>query len=306
MIDTIYIGGGTPTSLSIEQLETLLNIVENIKSTKTEYTIECNIENLIEDKLELLKKYGINRLSIGVQSFNDKKLKYLGRIHTGDDAKKKIKMAKEYFSNINVDLIYAVPNETLEDLNKDLDIITLLDIQHISTYSLIIEDRTILKNNKAKPISEELDANMYKLICDKLSGFNHYEISNFGKLESKHNLTYWNNEEYYGFGVGASGYVNEVRYENTKVIKTYVTGKFRRHEEVIDLETKIKNEFMLGLRKIKGINIIEFKKKYNREITEFDNINKLIEEEKLVLNDNQLYISSSYIYLSNEILIDLI
>jgi len=238
-----------------------------------------------------------------VQSFNNEKLKYLGRTHAKEQALDKIKLSKKYFDNINVDLIYAIPNETIEELSEDLETIIDLDINHVSAYSLIIEERTILNNKKAQPISEELDYEMYKLICSKMP--NHYEISNFGK-PSMHNLVYWNNEEYYGFGVGASGYVRGIRYDNTKSLKSYEEGKYRRFEEKLTEEERMKNEFMLGLRKTEGIDVLGFKKKYNREITSVNNIQKLIASKRLILEDNRLYINPEFLYTSNDILVELI
>ena len=221
LVRTIYIGGGTPSSLNIGELNKLFDIIKIFKKDKKiEFTFECNIEDINEPKLELLKNNGVNRISIGVESFNDKYLKFLGRNYKSKDIMNRIDLVKKYFDNINIDLIYALPNQTLEELESDIDKFLSLDIDHISTYSLIIEPNTKLYINKTKNIDEEKDFEMYNLICNKLKnkGYNHYEISNFSKesFESKHNLIYWNNLEYYGFGAGASGYINNIRYDNTR------------------------------------------------------------------------------------------
>ena len=312
VIETLYIGGGTPSCLNIKQLQQLFKILDKInKSKHLEFTFECNIESINYDKLKLLYENGVNRLSIGVQTFNTKYLKYLNRNHTKEDVIKKIKIAKNIgFKNINIDLIYAIKDESLDDLNNDLDEFLKLDISHISTYSLIIEPNTILSIKGEDSIDEELDFNMYKLICNKLktNGYNHYEISNFSKLgyESRHNLTYWNNEEYYGFGLGASGYIDSVRYDNTKNFNKYLNKEYISNSHKLDINEKIENEFILGLRKINGISKENFKLKYNKSIKEIKAVNELIKRGKLLEDEKNIYINPNYIYVSNDILIEFI
>ena len=303
-LDTIYIGGGTPSSLSINELNRLFVILNKLnRSNSIEFTIECNIEDISKDKLQLFKSNGINRLSIGVESFNEDNLKFMERPSIDIN---KINLAKKYFNNINIDLIYALPNETLDILNNDLDKVLSLDVKHISIYSLIVEPNTKIKD--IKPINEDIDYEMYKLICNRLKDFNHYEISNFAKegYESKHNLTYWNNEEYYGFGLGASGYINNIRYTNTKSINHYIKNNYNRDEEVLLKEDKEKYELILGFRKLKGINLIVYKNKYNKDLLDNQKINKLLNENKLVIRDNHICICEDYIYLQNSLLIELI
>ena len=306
VLKTIYIGGGTPSSLDLEELEYLFNILDSlIKDTNYEYTIECNVENLTEEKIKLFKKYGINRVSIGVQTFNEKYLKFLNRHHSRDDVINIINLLKKYnINNINVDLIYALPGQTLEELDADLEEFIKLDIPHISTYSLIIEPNTILYNNEIKNIDEELDFKMYEKIINKLNNYNHYEVSNFAKpgYESKHNLTYWNNNEYYGFGVGASGYINGIRYDNTRSINNYLKGTRMVQKEYIDFNTKLENEFILGFRKISGINKKEFYNKYHFEIKNIEIINELIKKGLLTETDDNIYIKN--IYTSNNVLVE--
>ena len=192
----------------------------------------------------------------------------------------------------------------------DIDEFLKLDITHISTYSLIIEPNTKLYINNVKNIDDNLDYEMYKLICNKLkdNGYNHYEISNFSKVgyESKHNLTYWNNDNYYGFGMGASGYIDNVRYDNTRNINKYLNGEYVKESHTLDLNETIENEFILGLRKIKGINKETFKNKYNKDIKEIEIVNKLIKENKLLEDEKNIYINKDYIYVSNDILVEFI
>ena len=311
-LETIYIGGGTPSCLNIEQLNKLFNIIKIFnKSTNIEFTFECNIENITEDKLNVLYNNGVNRLSIGIQTFNEKYLAFLNRNHTKKDIIEKINLAKNIgFKNINIDLIYALHNQTLEELNEDIEEFLKLDITHISTYSLIIEPNTKVYIDNIENIDEELDYEMYKLICNKLKDnrYNHYEISNFSKegYESKHNLTYWNNNEYYGFGLGASGYIDNIRYDNTRSFNKYLKGEYIKESHILDLKEKIENEFILGFRKLKGINKKEFKNKYNKDIKNIEVVNKLLGENKLLQDEKNIYINPNYIYVSNDILVEFI
>ena len=306
IVDTIYIGGGTPTCLNLNQLEKLLKLTNLFNKKITEFTMETNVD-LSLDKIKLLKKYGVNRISIGVQTVNDKYLKFLNRNHTKEEVVKLINLLKQYNFNINVDLIYSIPNQTLEELKKDLDFILSLDINHISTYSLIIEPHTKLYIDNVSNIDEDLDYEMYKLINKKLNKYHHYEISNYAlkNYESKHNLVYWNNLNYYGFGLGASGYINNIRYDNTKSYNNYINGNYILEKHELDLNETISNEFILGLRKIDGIDVNMFYKKYNIEITSIDVVNQMLKENKLILTD-KLKINPKYIYISNTILVNFI
>lgn len=305
-LETIYIGGGTPSSLSLEELKELFSILSILKRTsKCEYTMECNIENITEEKIKLISSYGINRISIGIQTFQEKYLKFLNRNHKQKEVYEKIKMIKKYIPNINVDLIYAIPGETLKELEYDLDSFLELDVPHISTYSLMIEEHTVLNNKNIVPISEELDLKMYQLIQKKLKKYHHYEISNFAlpNYESKHNLTYWNNEEYYGFGLGASGYIHSTRYENTRSMNHYLKGNRVLESHLLNQNEKIENEFILGLRKLEGISLNELEKKYNKNFFNSETIQSLINKGFLELKNNYLLIPTKYLYISNEILV---
>lgn len=308
IINTIYIGGGTPSSLNVEELIKLLDIIKIFKTRDLEYTFECNIESITEDKLILLKEYGVNRISIGIQTLNNKYIKLLNRFHNKKMVKEKINLVKKYINNINVDIIYGIPGETIDELDNDLNFILNLNVNHISTYSLMIEEHTKLYIDKVSNIDDELDYNMYMHICNKLKnfGFDHYEISNFSKkdFESKHNLVYWNNNNYYGFGVGASGYINDIRYDNTRSISNYLKGNIIYNSHKLNLKEKIENEFILGLRKIRGINKLSFYKKYNININDIEIVKNLLREKKLLDDGKYIYINSNFIYISNEILIN--
>lgn len=312
IVKTIYIGGGTPSCLSLSDLISLFNIIKIFKvDNNIEFTYECNINDINQNLLDILKSNGINRLSIGIESFNLNNLKLLNRQHTYEEVKDKINLIRSNgFNNINIDLMYAIPNESIDILKDDLLKILSLDVEHISTYSLIIEKNTILGVNNTKYIDEDTDYEMYQLINKMLidNGYKHYEVSNYAKkgYESKHNLTYWNNDEYYGFGLGASGFVNNVRYDNTKSLNNYCNGHYRLNEEVMVKARNMENEMILGLRKTNGVSVKNFYKKYGIKMEDVFPINKLLEEGKLIKNEDNIYINNDYIYISNDILIDFI
>ena len=306
IINTIYIGGGTPSVLSIEELKKLLEITNLFKkNTNIEFTIECNIESIDEEKLKLLKKYNVNRISIGVESFDKKIISYLNRFHTKKETIKKIKLVKKYFNNINIDLMYAIPGQSIKSLKKDIKTYLKLKIPHISYYSLIIEPHTKLYNENTSYIDEDIDYKMYKIITKKLKKYHHYEISNFSYVgyESKHNLVYWNNEEYYGFGAGASGNINGVRYNNTKNIHKYINGDYKLEETKLTEEEKMQEEMFLGLRKLDGVDINKFEKKYHKKIEEVFDIKDLLEKNILIKKDGYMFINKNNIYTSNDIMI---
>lgn len=311
VIKTLYIGGGTPSSLNIRQLEKLFSLINIFKlDSKCEFTIEVNPENITLEKLELFKKNKVNRISIGIQSTISKNLKYLGRNHDYKLIKEKIALIKQYINNINVDLIYALKGESLKDLEKDLNNILKLEVNHISTYSLIIEEHTILKIRNQKNICEELDYQMYVLICKKLkeNGYIHYEISNFAKpgYESKHNLVYWNNDYYYGFGLAACSYLKNQRLTNTKTLKEYLQGNYLKEIENLREKDILSYALILGFRKIAGINEKEFFLKYNVNLKDLYNIKELLKKKLLKTKDGNIFISYDKIYVENSILINFV
>ena len=308
-IRTLYIGGGTPSVLNIDELNRLFEIISLLNLEELEeYTFECNIESITNEKLILLKKNNVNRLSIGIQTFNPKFIKLLGRKHSIDEVFDKIEMAKMIgFDNINVDLMYALPNETIEDLESDVDNILKLNVEHISCYSLMIEENTKLFIDKVKPIDEDIDYEMFKYIEKRLENreYNHYEISNYSKkgYESKHNLTYWNNDYYYGFGLSSSGYLENYRYDNTKNLNKYLNHNYIDNITKISEDDRLKYELILGFRKLNGINKKEFEEKFNKSIYEVPNINELLSNGMLIEDEDNIFISDEWIYKSNEILV---
>ena len=308
-ISTIYIGGGTPTSLSIDELTYLFEILNVFdKSSTLEFTIEGNVCDITLDKINLFKRYGVNRVSLGVESFDSNNLKILNRSITYDEVLEKVNLLKDNgINNINLDLMYAI-TPSMEALKSDLEKLVSLNVAHISTYSLILEDNTLLKINNFKCIDTDIDFSMYSFICKYLSdfGYNHYEISNFSYpgFESKHNITYWKNMEYYGFGLGSASYIKD-RYTNTRSLTKYINGEYLTDVEYIDSKLEEEYEFILNLRLKSGLNIASYEKKFNKTF-DYSKVDKLIKEGLLVLENGNLYIPQDKFYLSNEILINFI
>ncbi|HGQ4996939.1 TPA: radical SAM family heme chaperone HemW [Streptococcus pneumoniae] len=287
-LSTLYIGGGTPTALSAPQLEVLLNgltknldlsVLEEltIEANPGELTIEANPGDLNADKIAVLKNSAVNRVSLGVQTFDDKMLKKIGRSHLEKDIYENIDRLKlAGFDNISIDLIYALPGQTMEQVKENVAKAIGLDIPHMSLYSLILENHTVFMNRMRRgklPLpKEELEAEMFEYIIAELerAGFEHYEISNFSKpgFESRHNLMYWDNAEYYGIGAGASGYVNGVRYKNHGPIRHYLSaveeGNACITEDHLSQKEQMEEEMFLGLRKKSGVSMARFEEKFGQ------------------------------------------
>ena len=311
-IKSLYIGGGTPSILSMQELEKLFTILDKFhKDKEIEFTFECNINDIEEEKFRFLYEHGVNRLSIGIESFDKEKLSFMKREANYKDAKKKMALLRNIgFKNINLDLMYAIPNETISVLKKDIKKICKLNPEHISTYSLIIEKNTLVGLNKIKPILEEHDYKMYDTICKMLKKkkYIHYEVSNFAKkgFFSQHNLAYWHNLEYYGFGVGASGFVEAIRYENTKSLTEYLKGNFVSSKSLMSKVDNMENELILGLRKLEGVNLQSFFDKYGENMQNIFPIKPLIKSGDLIYKNGFIYIPKEKLYVMNEILIKLI
>ncbi|MBE6183978.1 radical SAM family heme chaperone HemW [Heyndrickxia ginsengihumi] len=282
-LSTIFVGGGTPTALNEGQLQKLLEGIRAILpyNGEGEFTFEANPGETSEEKLKLLFDYGVNRLSFGVQSFNDRLLEKIGRSHRVKDVFSTLNKAQKVgFENISIDLMFGLPTQTIEDFQETLNIAMSLQLPHYSSYSLIIEPKTIFYHlmNKGKlPLpTEEAEADMYQLLMMEMDkhGLNQYEISNFALpgYESQHNLIYWNNEEYFGFGAGAHGYENGIRVANYGAVKKYI-NMLKDHalpilEQHVETKSeKMEEEMFLGLRKNEGVSIAHFREKFHEDIT---------------------------------------
>lgn len=282
-LDTVFVGGGTPTSLDEKQLAFLCESINEtlpFDSKQAEYTFEANPGDLSREKLEILFQAGVNRLSFGVQSFNDELLKRIGRTHRASEVYETIQLAQDVgFTNITIDLIYGLPGQTMEDFEDTLDKALALQLPHYSSYSLIVEPKTVFYNQMRKGKlnlpPQELEASMYERLMEEMErhGLHQYEISNFARpgYESKHNLTYWDNEEYYGIGAGAHGFTGGKRVANHGPVKKYITPLMIDELPVLDehpvpLHEKMEEEMFLGLRKTKGVSLETFKEKFSVEM----------------------------------------
>ena len=315
VVKSIYIGGGTPSFIDVKYIEEILSIANEYYTVddNAEITIEVNPRTIDKDKFETYLRSGINRISIGLQSTHDRLLKELGRIHTYEDFLNTYNLARSVgFKNINVDLMLGLPNQSLQDLEESLKEIIKLNPEHISVYSLIIEEGTLfykkLEMNEIVLPDDELERKMYWGTKKKLenAGYVHYEISNFAKpgFESKHNLSCWNQEEYIGIGVAAHSYTNDVRYSNIDSIEEYIknyeedneTDNFVFHEKQTKI-SKMKEFMMLGLRKIQGIRIQDFKNKFGE-----NPIYLYRKELEKIVNEGLLEIDGDVIKLTNKVI----
>ncbi|OBA07248.1 coproporphyrinogen III oxidase [Bacillus subtilis] len=301
-LKTIFIGGGTPTSLSEEQLKKLMDMIIRVlkpSSSLSEFAVEANPDDLSAGKLKILKEAGVNRLSFGVQTFEDDLLEKIGRVHKQKDVFASFERAREIgFDNISLDLMFGLPGQTLKHLDHSLNTALSLDAEHYSVYSLIVEPKTVFYNLMQKGRlhlpPQEQEAEMYEMVMSRMEahGIHQYEISNFAKpgMESRHNLTYWSNEEYFGFGAGAHGYISGTRTVNVGPVKHYIDliaekGFPYRDTHEVTTEEQIEEEMFLGLRRTVGVSKKRFAQKYGRSLDElFPSVLKDLTEKGLIHN----------------------
>jgi oxygen-independent coproporphyrinogen III oxidase len=320
-IKSIYVGGGTPSSLNEQQLAMFLNMIEKHLLPKTdenlEYTFEANPNKGLLPKLSLLKKGKVNRISFGVQTFSDELLKTIGRTHRKEDVLEAVETAKKLgFHNITIDLMFSLPGQTIAQFNETLDLAFAIDVPHFSSYSLQIEPKTVFYNLQRKgklPLPKEDDsATMFELLIDRMesNGYKQYEISNFAQpgFESKHNLTYWDNEEYYGIGAGAHSYVNSKRCANIGPVNKYISlvqdqgiPHIEMHE--VTKQEKMEEEMFLGLRKANGVSKKKFLEKYDVTVDKVfgERISSLISRGLLQEKSGILSLTRNGFLLGNEV-----
>ncbi len=281
-LKTLYFGGGTPSLISSQNLNKIIKLFN--LAPECEITLEINPDDASKDYLQSVFDIGVNRLSIGSQSFNDEILKLIARRHSAQDIINTVNLAQKIgFKNISVDLIYGLPNQNFEKIKFDLNIIKNLDIQHVSTYGLKIEEGSYFYKHIPQNLpNDDEQADFYEFINDFLenNGFKRYEISNFAKngFESKHNLNYWNNENYYGFGVASHGYENDTRYNHTILVDEYINNPLQRfNQKVLTKKEQLEEEIFLGFRKTAGIDVqkiwekfsIDFEEKYSKILKKY-------------------------------------
>ena len=318
-VETVFLGGGTPTSLSEKQLERLLEIIHeyvDVSSLK-EFSTEANPDELTYGKLTVLKNGGVDRLSIGVQSFDADLLTKIGRTHGPDDAARVVGEARKAgFDNISIDLIYGLPGQTIAQWQDTLEKATALDLPHYSGYSLIVEPKTVFYNlmNKGKlPLpGEDIETEMFTMLIDHMEsrGRKRYEISNFAipGRESIHNLIYWENATYAGVGAGAHGYVDGIRYSNigpiTKYMEKAAAGKrpVQQTHIVTEIEA-MEEEMFLGLRKSNGVSISLFKKKFGKSLEEIygETLQSLIQNGLVEQSDDAVKLTQRGVYRGNDV-----
>lgn len=312
-IKTVYIGGGTPLSLNNELLTQLLETINEVVMVNqiVEFTIESNPNNIDKPTIELLRHYGVNRLSIGVQTFDEKQLKFLGRDHQLSDVQQSIALLQSMsFPNISIDMMFSLINQTIEELQYDIDQVLSLNVDHISYYSLILEEKTklhhLLQQGNISMNTEELEEIMYNIVIDGLTakGYHQYEISNFAKdnRESFHNKAYWLYENYLGVGSGAHSFVDGVRFYHEPNVTSYInrieSGNFTPH---IEYEVHdIGDEMMMGLRLIKGVPIEYINRKYDIDLLEkYPEIQNHIDNNLLEINNGYIRLTRKGIMLGN-------
>lgn len=310
-LKTIYLGGGTPSCLNYSQLDCLLSILDKYVDGIVEYTIESNIESLDEKKVEIMKRHGINRISLGVQSLNDTLLKDMNRKHTKDDVIKMLdNLHKWGMKNISVDFIYGFENQSLSIWENDLnEIVKNPHVTHLSLYSLTIEENSVFYKQNKRNCSNELEALMYERAISILeeNGFIQYEVANFAKLgyESIHNQAYWKYDDFYGIGVGASGKSKNIRYTNDGTISEYINGQHLVEEEVLSKEDMMFENVMMSLRMRKGLNIDTFNERYDVSFLEHyhDAVQKSLKHHDLIIDGNYIKVSNQGMFYLHDILI---
>lgn len=315
-VETIYFGGGTPTTLTLTQLEKIIGAAYKNFSidTHAEITIEANPGTVDENFLRGLKSLGFNRLSLGVQSFDDELLKILGRIHDSRTALETVERAKKFFDNVSLDLMYGLPNQTLEKLRRDLALINFLAPQHVSIYGLELEEGTnffeLARAGKLALPAENICADMYDLITATLPtlGFNRYEVSNFARknFESRHNRGYWTGKKYFGFGAGAHSFDGKLRTSNARDVATYIQNNVAIVEEVVTRKAAMEEFCFLGLRLVEGISTQKFEKIFGAKISDVfgEVIAKNCRRGLLQLDGDKISLTKRGMALGNEVFAD--
>ncbi len=311
-LKTIYIGGGTPTALDDELLSSLLKKVRPYLSSSYEFTVEANPETITQEKAKILYTAGVNRVSVGVESSSPRLLKLMGRAHSFSDAVTSIAILKKIgISNINADMIYALPTETYEDVKKDIDAFLSLDIDHLSCYSLILEGGTIFSAKGIKEAPSDTQADQYELIlrCLRKAGFTRYEVSNFARngKESEHNKVYWRDEPYYGAGLGAAGYIGNKRYKNTLNFNTYCKGKHLDYEEEVGADDDVHYFLLTNLRLAQGFHLATFKSRFgfSLEQEKSKELASLKKNGLISIEEGRLYCTDKGLLLLDSVLLEL-
>lgn len=315
-LHTIYVGGGTPSCLNLDQTEALFAFLSPYLKEGGEFSCEANPESCQEEKVAIWKKHGVNRVSLGVQSSHPSFLSLMGRSHRFEDAKSAVSLLKKAgITNMNCDLIYALPGETLEELKEDIEAFCSLQIPHLSAYSLILEDATIFSFKGIQEASQDVQGEMLEFVVEALKrhGYRHYEVSNFAipGHECRHNLVYWKDEPYYGVGLGASGYVGPLRYTNTKSLSLYIkgakAGRIERKEETVSLHDDLLYFLLCNLRLAEGFDQKDFELRFGKTFeSACPGYEKCLKSGLLVQEGGRFHCSERGICLLDSVLLELI
>ena len=301
--ETIYIGGGTPSSLDNIELETLLKYVLPHTKKIKEYTVEVNPESIDETKIKLLKKYKVNRISIGLQSSNKRLLKLMNRHHDFNDVKNAVRLLKDNgIKNISIDIMYSLPTQTMSDLKKTIKDVLSLNVPHLSIYSLTIEDNSIFNKKGYQKLDDEIEADMYEYIVDELKKHKYvqYEVANFSKkgYESKHNLGYWHYDNFRGLSCGSSSKIDDVRYDKTRNINDYLNNKNVLVNKIrLNKDELMFENIMMSLRTKEGLDLDVFKKRYKKDAL-------LVYKEAINKNKNNLMVKNNHLIVKNRAILN--
>ncbi|MEZ6061472.1 MAG: radical SAM family heme chaperone HemW [Planctomycetaceae bacterium] len=320
-VESIFIGGGTPTHLNPEQLDQLLGQVRTHFPLNAggEFSIEANPDGLDDERLDVLVRHGINRLSLGVQSFDNEVLKILERRHTAEEAVECIQRSAEFIDNVSVDLIFGVPSQTVSSWSATLRQATLLPVRHISTYGLTFETGTDFTRRRRQgrlvALPDEIEREMYAAGIRQLAaaGFEHYEISNFAApgFRCRHNQVYWDAREYFAFGPGAARYVNGVRSTNRRNVAAWIESWNRselclQHFEELTDEQRAREAIMLGLRLVDGFDLDSFEQRFGRTVEDLagDALRRNLDTGQLAITDNRLHLTDEGRFLADSVVVD--
>lgn len=323
-IESIFVGGGTPTALTATQMERFMALINHYfpnRSSQFEFTVEANPGTTEQEKLEAMKRGGVNRISFGAQTFNNELLKTIGRIHEADEIVTSVELARNCgFENISLDLMFGLPEQTLDDLQHSIEAALALALPHYSIYGLIVEQDTPFhrwyeRGQLALPDEDDELAMFQRIISElKAAGYHHYEISNFAKagFEGKHNLKYWQNENYFGIGAGAHGYVGGTRYVNVKKVQPYITacaqGLPRQEEFKVATAEAMEDFMMVGLRMLDGVAREQFQTQFDRELEDVFGLqlNKLLHTGLIERTDVGFRLTEQGLLFGNEVFAEFI
>ena len=309
--ETIYIGGGTPSCLGYDQLERLLELLKPYASSAKEYTIEINPETVDEAKINIMKEYGINRVSIGVQARQKRLLELMNRHHDDQLVEHVITMFRDAgITNISCDIMYSLPGQSMDDLKDTVEWLAGMDIPHLSLYSLTVEENTVFGKKGYRSLDEDTEADMYEYIRDTLKGrgYDQYEISNYclPDMYSRHNMGYWDYDDFYGLSMGASGKEKGIRYANTRKMSEYEHGIYISEKEELSERDQAFEMIMMGLRKREGVNLELFEQRFGAPLEKLfsDNFDRAMAKGYIEVNGKFMRCTDDHFEICNTVILE--